>query len=72
MIQSFKCKETEKLWHEQSNRKLPHALQRFGLRKLLMLDAAVELDELRKLPGNRLEVLQGKRLGQYSIRINNQ
>ena len=47
-------------------------LQRKGYRKLLILDAATVLDDLRVPPGNRLEPLQGDRKGQYSIRINDQ
>lgn len=37
-----------------------------------MLDSAVRLDDLRSPPGNRLEALRGDRVGQYSIRINDQ
>ena len=43
-----------------------------ALRKLVMIDAAVVLDDLRVPPGNRLEALKGDRVGQYSIRINQQ
>ena len=43
-----------------------------GRRKLKMLDDAVTLDDLRALPGNRLESLKGDRRGQHSIRINDQ
>lgn len=42
------------------------------LRKLLILDAAERLDDLRVPPGNRLEKLRGDRTGQYSIRVNDQ
>ncbi len=42
------------------------------LRKLMLLDAAVALDELRVPPGNRLEKLKGDRAGQYGIRVNQQ
>jgi toxin HigB-1 len=48
------------------------SVQRAGLRKLLILDAATSLEDLRTPPGNRLEKLSGQRSGQYSIRINNQ
>jgi toxin HigB-1 len=41
-------------------------------RKLVMLDAAIRLDDLRSPPGNRLEPLSGDRKGQHSIRINDQ
>ena len=47
-------------------------LQRASLRKLLILDAATSLEDLRTPPGNRLEKLSGERLGQYSIRVNDQ
>lgn len=43
-----------------------------ALRKLRMLDAAIRLEDLSMLPGNRLEKLRGIRKGQYSIRINDQ
>ena len=42
------------------------------LRKLVALDAAEALDDLRVPPGNRLEKLKGNRAGQHSIRINDQ
>jgi proteic killer suppression protein len=51
---------------------LDRGLQRAALRKLLLLDAAESLDDLRVPPGNRLEKLAGDREGQYGIRINDQ
>jgi toxin HigB-1 len=45
-------------------------MQRIALRKLLILDAADSLDDLRVPPGNRLEKLRGDRTNQYSIRVN--
>jgi proteic killer suppression protein len=42
------------------------------VRKLLILDAAEELQDLTVPPGNRLEKLRGDRAGQHSIRINQQ
>jgi proteic killer suppression protein len=47
-------------------------VQRRAHRKLLLLDAAEVLQDLRIPPGNRLERLSGKRAGQYSVRINDQ
>ena len=47
-------------------------MQRGALRRLMLLDAAERLEDLRIPPGNRLEKLFGKRQGQYSIRINDQ
>jgi len=72
MIRSFADKETERVFGRAWSRKLPLDVQRVGLRKLLMLDAAEELRDLRVPPGNRLEALSGGRKGQHSIRINEQ
>ena len=72
MIRGFADKETESLFHREAVKKIPRPLQRRALRKLLLLDAAESLDDLRVPPGNRLEKLSGNREGQYSIRINDQ
>ena len=72
MILSFRDKETERLFRREPVKKIPPPVERPALRKLLVLDAAVSLDDLRVPPGNRLEKLSGDRLGQYSIRINDQ
>jgi proteic killer suppression protein len=72
MIKSFRCKETEKIFLRQRSARFPADLYRIALRKLLLLDAAEKLKDLRIPPGNRLEKLTGKRQGQQSIRINDQ
>ena len=72
MIKSFKCKETEKIFNREYSCKLPHSIQKIAMRKLWMMDAAVSLNDLRIPFANRLEMLKGKRRGQYSIRINDQ
>ena len=72
VIRSFKCKETEKIFSRQVSRKLPRDIQQVALRKLRMLNRAVTLQDLRVPPANRLEKLRGDRVGQYSIRINDQ
>ena len=72
MIESFACAETEKIWQRQHSRKLPQDIQRIARRKLLMIDAAPDLNALRVPPGNRLEALKGGRSAQHSIRINDQ
>ena len=72
MIESFKCKETEKLFQRQHSRRLPQSMQKVAMRKLWMLDAATKLDDLRRPPNNQLEALKGGRRGQHSIRINRQ
>lgn len=72
MIQSFSDKETELVLQRKHVRKFGSDLQRIANRKLLMLDAAEALNDLRVPPGNRLEQLRGGRAGQHSIRINDQ
>jgi proteic killer suppression protein len=72
VIRSFSCKETERVWQGQSSRKFPGEIQVRALRKLRQLDAAVTIEDLRNPPGNRPELLKGKRAGQMSIRINDQ
>ena len=70
MIESFRCRETEKVFNRVFSRKLPKSMQRIALRKLWMLDAATELETLQGSPNNRHEALKGKRKAQHSIRIN--
>jgi len=72
MIESFACKETEKIFHRQYSKKLPANIQQFALRKLKMLNRSSTLQDLRVPPANRLEALSGRRQGQHSIRINQQ
>jgi proteic killer suppression protein len=72
MIESFRDSETERLFRRERRTKFARPLQRSALRKLLLLDAAEALADLRVPPGNRLEKLVGDRAGQYSIRINDQ
>jgi proteic killer suppression protein len=72
LIRSFLDKDAAAIFRRERTRRLPASLQRPALRKLLLLDAAVSLDDLRVPPGNRLETLRGDRIGQHSIRINDQ
>ena len=72
MLQSFGDKDTERIWRRERSRKLDQPTQRAALRKLLIMDAAETLDDLRVPPGNRLEKLRGDRRGQQSIRVNQQ
>jgi proteic killer suppression protein len=72
MIKSFKDKETQKIFNQDYSKKLPESIQQRALRKLRMIDAAQEINDLRTPPGNRLESLKGGRNNQYSIRINRQ
>ena len=72
MIKSFSDRETEKIYHQTISRKLPQSIQKVALRKLIMIDNAERLEDLKVPPANRLEALKGSRAGQYSIRINDQ
>jgi proteic killer suppression protein len=71
VIRSFRCQETEALFHYQHSRRF-RAFERIALRKLLQMHAATELRVLASPPGNQLEALRGDRKGQHSIRINEQ
>lgn len=72
MIKSFADRDTQRLFGREAVRRFPAELQRTMLRKLVVIDAAEALDDLRSPPGNRLEKLKGNRAGQHSIRINDQ
>ena len=72
MIRSFRDRETEKVFERERSRRLPPDVQRRAHRKLLLLDAAETVEDLRVPPGNRLESLSGDRSGQRTIRINDQ
>ena len=72
MIKSFADADTERLFQRARVRRFPAELQRAMLRKLVIVDAAESLDDLRVPPGNRLETLRGDRAGQHSIRVNDQ
>jgi proteic killer suppression protein len=71
VIRSFKDRETKALFSGEFTRRL-QKVARVAQRKLQQLHAAHELRDLTTFPGNRLEALAGNRLGQYSIRINDQ
>jgi proteic killer suppression protein len=72
MIRGFREREAERIFGRRPGSKLARPLQRAALRRLLLIDAAEVLEDLRVPPGNRLEKLVGDREGQYSIRINDQ
>jgi len=72
MIRTFANKETERLFQRNPVKRFASSVRQPALRKLLLLDAAESLGDLRIPPGNRLEKLRGDRRGQYSIRINDQ
>ena len=70
MIRSFADKATKDVFRGRHSRRLSTEVQRIARRRLLILDAADRLEDLRIPPGNRLEKLSGDRAGQRSIRIN--
>jgi proteic killer suppression protein len=69
VIRSFRCADTARLFDDQPVRRFQE-IERIARRKLLYLDAACRLEDLRTPPGNRLEQLRGDRAGTYSIRVN--
>lgn len=72
MIQSFKDEVTQAIWEGRVARSLPTNIQRTARRKLRMLAAAQNVQDLKSPPGNHLEALKNDRKGQYSIRISDQ
>jgi proteic killer suppression protein len=72
MIVSFRDTETAAIWSGRRGRRLPGDIQAVALRKLRLLNNAKRLDDMRVPPGNRLEALKKSRVGQHSIRINDQ
>jgi proteic killer suppression protein len=72
VIRSFRDKDTAHLYRREPVRRWGLEIQRAALRKLRMLNAATTLEDLRVLPGNRLEKLTGDRTGQWSIRVTSQ
>ncbi|MBL6934509.1 MAG: type II toxin-antitoxin system RelE/ParE family toxin [Alphaproteobacteria bacterium] len=71
MIAGFKCRDSESLFHNRAVSRF-RGFEKSARRKLLILNAAQALGDLRSPPGNRLETLKGRRKGQHSIRINRQ
>lgn len=72
MIESFRDKRAAAVFQGRTPKGFPADLATTARRKLRMLDSAVVLDDLRSPPANRLERLAGDRVGQHSIRVNDQ
>jgi proteic killer suppression protein len=72
MIKSFADKRTAAIFVGYVVRGLPAQIQKRARAKLMAIDAASQLDDLRIPPGNRLEALRGDRKGQHSVRVNDQ
>jgi len=72
MIKTFRGKAATMVFVGDVPKEFPSQIARVARRKLVALDVAKRLDDLRQSPGNRLEALVGDRVGQYSVRINDQ
>lgn len=70
MIKTFSCKETKKIFNGNVSAKLPIDIQNVARRKLRIIDAAMNINDLRIPPSNHLEKLKGNLKDKYSIRIN--
>lgn len=72
VIRSIKDRETQLIWDGKRSSRLPQDIQDRALERLRVLDSAASLTTLRRVPGNRLELLRGNRAGQWSLRVNDQ
>jgi len=72
MIKTFADKSAEYLFNRRFVKRFPNQIHKIAYRKLLIIDGAEQLDDLRVAPGNRLEKLSGNLSGKHSIRINDQ
>ncbi len=72
MIQSFGCKHTEKVWLGEPSKKWSDEVANRALRKLTMLNAATDIQDLKIPPSNRLHKLKGNLKDYWSISVNNQ
>ncbi len=70
MIRSFGSRATEAIWRGSFAKSLPTQIQQVARRKLRMINNALDLNDLRVPPANRLEKLKGDLSGYHSIRIN--
>jgi proteic killer suppression protein len=70
--QDLRDAETQRVFERRFSRRLPQDIQKVALRKLRMISNAVDLNDLRTPPANRLALLSGDRQGQHSVRINDQ
>ena len=72
LIESFKCKETHKIWNRVFSKKFSPEIQTRARRKLIAINISASITDLKVPSSNYLEALKGDRKGQYSIRINDQ
>ena len=72
MIRSFRDKDSGAIRHRRYVKKLSPELSRLTYNKLVLINAAESINDLRVPPGKRLEKLAGRRAGHYSVRVNDQ
>ena len=72
VIQTFADNETERFYTTGKSRRLPPTIRTRAVIRLTQLNAATRVEDLRLPPSNRLEALKFDRVGQWSIRINDQ
>jgi len=72
MILSFKDNDTEKIWKGSFSKRIPADISKIAKRKLIHIHSAIDLNDLKIPPGNRLHALSKDRKGQHSISINDQ
>ena len=72
MIQTFASPETERFFATGKSRRLPPEIHKRAAMRLMQLDGAARIEDLRLPPSNRLEALAHDRAGQWSMRINEQ
>ena len=72
VIRSFGDAETERLYTTGKSRRLPRKIHKRAGMRLIQLNAATRIEDLRLPLSNRLEALKGDRAGQWSIRVNDQ
>ena len=72
LIVSFRDADTRLLWETGKSKRIPASLRRVAVKRLLILNACLELANLLIPPGNKLEALFRDRAGQHSIRVNDQ
>lgn len=72
MIRNFASTETAQFFSSGKSKRLPPAILKRAAMRLIQLDAATRIEDLRLPPSNRLEALSHDRAGQWSIRINDQ
>ena len=71
MTKTFKCRDTEALFEGKRVPRFANTAA-VAMRKLQMVHASTRIESLRVPPQNRLEKLAGDRVGQWSIRVNDQ